>query len=103
MENLINYVTILLAVVGVLAFIVSIITEVTKGIGVLKRIPTDLQVIALSLALTILSYLAYCSYKAVSIEWYIFVGIILIGFLVAFVAMYGWDKFSELWSRFKRE
>lgn len=103
MENLMNYVTILFAVIGVLAFLVSAITEVTKGIGILKRIPTDLQVIVLSLALTILSYLAYCSYKAVSIEWYIFVGIILISFLVAFVAMYGWDKFNELWSRFKRE
>lgn len=103
MDNLMNYVTILFAVIGVLAFIVSAITEVTKCIGFLKRIPTDLQVIVLSLVITILAYLAYCSYKAATIEWYIFVGVILTSFLVAFVAMYGWDKFNELWSRFKRE
>ena len=28
---------------------------------------------------------------------------IMAGFLVAFVAMYGWEKLSDLWTRFKKE
>lgn len=103
MENLMNYITIAMAIVGVLAFLVSAITEVTKGIGFLKRIPTDLQVIALSLAISVIAYFAYCSYNRIEAVWYLVIGVILLGFLVAFVAMYGWDKFTELWSRFKRE
>lgn len=97
MSNLI----LVLTVIGLLAFIVSIITEVTKGLGFLKRIPTDLQVIVLSIILCIFAYFGYISYFVLAIRWYFLVGCIVAAFIVAFVAMYGWNKLSILYLRFK--
>lgn len=92
--------TIILAI-GVLAFCVSVITEVFKGVGLLAKIPTDALVLVLSLALTITAFVAYMQYMQQVILWYMILAAIMAGFLVAFVAMYGWEKLTELWSRFK--
>lgn len=100
MEILLQNLTLIMAVVGVLAFIVSVITQVFKGVGVLAKIPTDILVFALSIALTVVAYVAYMDYIQQTVIWYMFVVAVIAGFLVAFVAMYGWEKISELWKRF---
>ena len=92
--------TIILAI-GVLAFCVSVITEVFKGVGLLAKIPTDALVLVLSLALTITAFIAYMQYVQQAILWYMILAAIMAGFLVAFAAMYGWQKLTELWGRFK--
>lgn len=92
--------TIILAI-GVLAFCVSVITEVFKGVGLLAKIPTDALVLVLSLALTITAFIAYMQYVQQAVLWYMILAAIMAGFLVAFVAMYGWEKLTELWGRFK--
>ncbi len=100
MEILLQNLTLIMAVVGVLAFVVSVITQVFKGVGVLAKIPTDILVFALSIALTVVAYVAYMDYIQQTVIWYMFVVAVIAGFLVAFVAMYGWEKISELWKRF---
>ena len=107
MESLINSVVqilpIILAIIGVLAFMVSIITQVFKGVGVLSKVPTDILVFVLSIGLTVIAFVAYMQYIQQIIVWYMIVAAIMAGFIVAFVAMYGWEKFSELWKRFNKE
>ena len=88
-------------IIGILAFVVSVIIEVIKNVSFLKNIPTDLVVIVLSEVLTVLSFLAYMSYNSIAVTWYLAVGSFIAGFFVAFVAMYGWDKITELYKRFK--
>ena len=44
MQVLIANMTIILAIVGALAFVVSVITQVIKGIGVFNKVPTDIMV-----------------------------------------------------------
>lgn len=95
-----NVVTIL-AVIGALAFLVSLITEVTKGLPGISKIPTDLQVIVLSVVLCIVAYLAYCAYSNIPVFWYYIAAVFIGAFIVAFVAMYGWDKLTLLWNRFQ--
>lgn len=102
MEILIANMTAILAVIGALAFIVSVITQVFKGVGVLAKIPTDILVLVLSIGITVTAFVAYMQYIQQTIIWYMILAAILAGFLVAFVAMYGWEKFAELWNRFKR-
>lgn len=102
MEMLFTNMTAILAVIGALAFIVSVITQVFKGVGVLSKIPTDILVLALSIGITVTAFVAYMQYIQQTIIWYMILAAILAGFLVAFVAMYGWEKFAELWSRFKK-
>lgn len=103
MELMINSITSLVAVVGALAFMVSVITQVFKGVGVLSKLPTDILVFALSIGLTLVAFVAYMQHIQQAILWYMVVAAIMAGFIVAFVAMYGWEKFSELWKRFNKE
>lgn len=42
-------------------------------------------------------------YIQTSILWYMILAAIIAGFIVAFVAMYGWEKLSELWTRFGKD
>ena len=103
MEFAITSITSLVAVIGALAFMVSIITQVFKGVGVLSKVPTDILVFVLSIGLTVIAFVAYMQYIQMAIVWYMVVAAIMAGFIVAFVAMYGWEKFSELWKRFNKE
>lgn len=101
LEAITSNVFVLLSVIGILAFMVSTITEVSKNIGILSKIPTDLQVIMLSLILCLLAYLSYVSYTNTVVQWYYAAAAVIISFIVSFVAMYGWDKLSVLWDRFQ--
>ena len=100
METILTNMTLLIAVIGVLAFIVSLITQVFKGVGVLSKLPTDILVLVLSIGITVTAFMAYMQYIQQVIIWYMIIADILAGFIVAFVAMYGWEKLSELWKRF---
>lgn len=90
----------LVVAIGALAFIVSVITEVIKSIGVMKKVPTDVVVIILSMVLTVVAFFAYAQYAALVVAWYWVVAALICGFFVAFIAMYGWSKLNELWTRF---
>ena len=97
-----SYFTIILTIIGVLAFLVSTITEQTKNLGWLKKIPTDIQVIVVSMILCQLAYFAYSAYFSVEIQWYYIAGCFISAFIVSFVAMYGWEKLTALYDRFKK-
>lgn len=47
-----------------------------------------------------MAFIAYMQYIQQAILWYMIIAAIMAGFLVAFVAMYGWEKAAELWKRF---
>ena len=100
MEAIFANMTVLLAVIGALAFMVSVITQVFKGVGVLSKIPTDILVFVLSIGITVTAFVAYMQYIQMTILWYMILAAIMAGFIVAFIAMYGWEKLSELWKRF---
>ena len=100
LETLMSNITIILAVIGAIAFIVSVITQVIKGVGVFAKAPTDGLVLVLSIGITVAAFVAYMQYVHMTILWYMVLAAIMAGFVVAFVAMYGWEKLSELWKRF---
>ncbi|MEQ2553646.1 MAG: hypothetical protein ACLR48_10530 [Ruminococcus sp.] len=100
LETLTSNIMIILAVIGAIAFIVSVITQVIKGVGVFAKIPTDGLVLVLSIGITVAAFVAYMQYLHMTILWYMVLAAIMAGFVVAFVAMYGWEKLSELWKRF---
>lgn len=105
MENLIANITMILTVIGILAFVVSVITQVTKGWGFLNRIPTAIQVYVTSLVISVLGIVIYLQVKGFKIVWYYIVGAIVLSFFIAFVSTYGWAQLKELWNRskFKKE
>ena len=100
MEMLFANAAVILAVIGLLAFMVSVVTQVFKGVGALAKVPTDLLVFLLSIGITVAAFVAYMQYIQQVILWYMILAAIMAGFVVAFIAMYGWEKLSELWKRF---
>lgn len=100
--NDVTYLSTAVMLVGMIAFVVSVIVEVTKNLPWLKDIPTDLEVIGLSILLTMVSFFAYMSYSKLPVTWYLIVGAIVASFFVAFISMYGWDKLTTLYDRFKK-
>lgn len=102
METLFANMTLILAVIGILAFLVSVVTQVFKGVGFLSMIPTDALVLVLSIGITVSAFVAYMQYIQMTILWYMILAAILAGFIVAFVAMFGWEKLTELWKRMSK-
>ena len=100
-EQIMAYSSQVILLIGVIAFVISVITEITKNISFLKKVPTDIQVIVLSLVLCIVLLFAYASIVGMTVYWYYVVAAVILAFFVAFVAMYGWEKFSSLWKRYK--
>ena len=92
-----DYMTIIsqvLIIVGILTLFVNIITEVMKNtFGILKGSKAiNVFVLILSLVASVGVFLAYWEIKQLEITWYIIAAFIVVGFLVAYAAMFGYDK-----------
>lgn len=80
-------------IVAVLVVIVNIVTEVIKNVFELKNAKViNIFVTIFSILLTLLVMLGYMQIKGVMLTWYIVVAFIIIGFMVAYAAMFGYDK-----------
>lgn len=93
---------VVLTIIGAMATFVTIVTEFTKTWGFLDRIPTSLQVLAVSMLVSVLSVVIYIQMREAEMIWYYIVGAIVLGWIVAYVSMYGWEKLTEMWGRFKK-
>ena len=96
-----QYGSYLLIAIGVMAFIVSAITQVIKSWPGLDKLPTSAVVIVLSLVLCPLTLVMIMAYLNQPMVWYMIVACVIVAFLVALVAMGGWEKISEIWQRTK--
>ena len=97
-----NAATIIL-ILGILVFVVNVIVEVTKSLYPLNQIRTNYYVTALSIAFTVLSYFVYLSYTSSKFIWYYLVAVIIAGFIVAYLAMFGWEKLIKIWKDSQKE
>ena len=86
-----QYVTYGLALIGVLAFLVSIIEQVIKELPGLNKIPTSIVALVTSL----------CTYYKTAVTWYYIFASIIAAFVVYLVATGGWEKVKGIWDRTK--
>lgn len=100
-EILMEYVTYALIAIGVLAFLVSIITQVIKEMPGLKNIQTNAVALVVSLVLCPVSVIIACQYFNIVIVWYYVFASFIAAFIVYLVATGGWEKVSEMWNRTK--
>lgn len=91
--------SLLIVVLGFLAFLVSVIVQIIKNLPGLKTIPTDWVVLVLSILLAICCLEIYISYTQMVRFWYLYLAAFIFGFLVAFISMFGWSKLKEMWGR----
>ncbi|MCM1269379.1 MAG: hypothetical protein NC247_01970 [Ruminococcus flavefaciens] len=98
-----NNLSLILAIICALCVVISVITEFTKEIGFLNRIPTMLQVLVLSVVVCLIAFFAFASYMQIRIIWYYVVAVIFISFIVALITAKGWDYLIEIIRRFWRK
>ena len=101
MEILMQYATYALMAIGVLAFMVSVITQVIKEMPGLRNIQTNAVALVVALILCPLAVVVLCIYFNIALMWYYIVGAVLAAFLVYLVSTGGWEKVSEMWGRSK--
>lgn len=99
--TIMQYISYLLVVVGVLAFFVAAITQAIKEMPHIKNLPTAAVALVLSLVLCPVALLALCQYFKIVITWYMVVASFIMAFIVYLVATGGWAKIKEIWERTK--
>ena len=96
---LISWASMALLVIACLVFGVNIIVEVIKKN--FPKLPTTLLSTVISLALTVTAFFAWAAYVDLVIWWYHIVGAVILGLFVAYAAMFGFDKFKQVFERLK--
>lgn len=87
--------SVIIAIVGVLVALTNVIVEVAKK-ATWDKLPTNILALIVAVALTLAAGFAYCQVEAISITWYIVVAFVVVGFMVAYAAMFGFDKLKEI-------
>ena len=101
MELLMQYITYALMAIGVLAFRVSIITQVIKEMPKLREIQTNAVALAVSLILCPISVIVACQYFKIVIEWYYVFASVIAAFILYLVSTGVWERVSDMWNRTK--
>ena len=94
-----QYVTYGLALIGVLAFLVSIIVQVIKELPGLNQIPTSIVALVTSLILCPMALVILCTYYKIKITWYYILASFMAAFVVYLVSTGGWEKVKNIWDR----
>ena len=90
----ITNVTTLLTILGVLVGVTNILTEVVKKVT-WDKIPSSLLAFIVAQILTLGAFFGYCTYSSTALVWYYVAGAVVVGFLVAYAAMFGFDTLKE--------
>ena len=94
MESIFDW-SVILSIVGVLVVLTNIIVQVLKKLT-WDRLPTNILAVLVAMALTLVAFFAYCQIRGVAVLWYMVVAAIVVGFMVAYAAMFGFDKLREV-------
>lgn len=90
----------LIPIIGVLVALTNIIVEVVKKVT-WDKIPTNLLAVIIAIVLTLAVFFAWTSINNYAIVWYYIAGTVVVGILVAYAAMFGFDKLKEIISGFE--
>ena len=96
---LMEYLSYALMAIGILAFFVSMITQVVKEMPGLSKIQTNVVALAVSLILCPLAVIIACQYFKIVIVWYYIFASCIAAFIVYLVSTGGWEKVKDMWER----
>ena len=102
-ETILSYGSAIIIAIAAICTLVTVITELTKETGFLKKVPTVLQVVVLSELICIVTFFAALSYFNIAFVWYYLVAVIFAALIVAFICTHGWDALIEIFKRYNRK
>lgn len=85
----------IVTLIGILVALTNVITEVVKKLT-WDKMPTNVLAVVVGELLTVASGLAYFQAKGIDVVWYYVVALVVIGFMVSYAAMFGFDKLKEI-------
>ena len=100
MENVFN-IPVLLSIIGALVVVTNIIVQVLKNLT-WNKLPTNILAVIVSMVLTLVVFFAYCQICSITVEWYMVVAAVVVGFLTSYAAMFGFDKLKESITQMKQ-
>ena len=103
MEVLMQYVMYAVMGIGILAFLVSLITQVIKEMPGLVKIQTNAVALVISIIITVLAIIILCIIFEIQLLWYYIVAAVIASFIVYIVSTSGWEKVTEMWRRTRWE
>ena len=86
--------SVILSIVGALVVVTNIIVQVLKKLT-WDKLPTNILAVIVAMLLTLVVFFAYCQIKSIAVVWYLVAAAIVLGFFVAYAAMFGFDKLKE--------
>lgn len=84
----------ILAIVAAMVAVTNIIVEVIKKLWG-DGCPATLLAFVVAMLSALVALLVYCSYTGTALLWYYIVAALLVGFFVAYAAMFGFDKLKQ--------
>ncbi len=93
MENMMNG-PVLISIIGVLVVLTNLVVQVIKKLT-WDKIPTNILAVVISIVLTLGTFFAYCQVKTIDVVWYMVFAAVVLAFMVAYAAMFGYDKLME--------
>lgn len=85
----------IIPIIGVLVALTNVIVQVLKK-ATWDKLPTNVLALVIAMLLCLVAGIAYCQVNAISMTWYLVAALIVLGFLVAYAAMFGFDKLQEI-------
>lgn len=85
----------IVAIIGALTVLTNIIVEVLKR-ATWEKMPTNLLAIIVAMVLTLVAFMGY------AVMWYYVAAAVVVGFAVAYAAMFGFDKLKEALGQIKK-
>ena len=90
MESVLNW-SVIISIIGVLVVLTNIVVQVLKKVT-WDKLPTNALAMIVSLVLTLGAFFAY---KGIAVVWYMVFAAVVLAFMVAYAAMFGFDKLKE--------
>lgn len=87
--------SVLLSIIGGITVLTNIIVQVIKKVT-WDKVPTNLVALFVSLVLTLAGGAAYAQMQGVTVTWYMVAAAVVVGFLAAYAAMFGFDKLQQV-------
>ncbi len=89
-------------VIGILVALTNIIVEVLKKIFPEDKFPTNILVVIVSMILSACAYVMYLNTGAIVFDTIHIIGVIVLGFAVAYAAMFGYDKLMQSFEQYRK-
>lgn len=88
-------ISMLLTVVGGITMLTNLMVQVLKK-SLWNKIPTNALALIIAEVLTLAGGAAYAQINGIAITWYLVFAAVIVGFMSAYAAMFGFDKLQEM-------